>query len=151
MDRNKKIKILLLAFLIVVITLLSFLFFRNYSIYGNKINKIKIGGSEFKAEIVNTPEKLERGLGNRENICDNCGMLFIFPKSEKHSFWMKGMRFGIDVVWINGNEVVYIEKDVPFGYGKVMNPEKQSDKVLEIKGGTAERVGIKVGDVVEFK
>lgn len=151
MSKNKKTKILFLTIAIILAVVTVWIFYQSYSISGNRIGKIKIGKSNFKVEIVDTPKKLEEGLRNRENICDNCGMLFIFSKSGRHSFWMKGMKFGIDIIWIDGNEIVHVEKNIPFNYSKIMNPEVRSDKVLEINGGTTERIGIKTGDVVEFK
>lgn len=151
MNRNKKIKIFFLVIAVILVAATAWIFFQNYSTGGNRKGEIVIGESDFNVEIVDTPEKLEKGLGNRRKICDNCGMLFDFSKSERHSFWMKGMKFGIDIIWIDGNKIVHVEKNVPPEYDKVMNPEVRSDKVLEIKGGTAERIGIKMGDVVEFK
>lgn len=151
MNSNKKIKIIFLVFAIIMVAAIAWLFFQNYPVNGNKTGKIRIGDSDFEVEIVDTPEKVEKGLGGREMICSNCGMLFVFSESERHPFWMKGMKFGIDVIWIEGDEIVHVEKNVPSDYKKIMDPKARSDKVLEIKGGTAERIGIKAGDVVEFK
>ena len=39
-------------------------------------------------------------------------MLFRFSQAEKYSFWMKDMRFPLDIIWIKNREVVHIEKNI---------------------------------------
>jgi hypothetical protein len=146
-----KYKKLLPILFFLVVLIFAFIFFQNYSIHGNRLENIKINGNELKIEIVNSSEKLSEGLGERDGLCDKCGMLFEFSEKERHSFWMKGMRFNLDIIWIDGNEIVHIAKNISHNSSETIMPEVKADKVLEIKGGLADRIGIKAGDVVEFK
>src|SRR4051812_21812815 len=47
-----------------------------------------------------------KGLSGRKSIKDNEGMLFVFDKKDKYPFWMKGMQFPIDIIYIDDNRVV---------------------------------------------
>jgi hypothetical protein len=81
-------------------------------------------------------------------------MLFVFDTEGYYSFWMKGMKFPLDFVWINNDKVVQIDKKVSPPLGKspiiTVNPNFKVDKVLEINAGEVEANNIKVGDKIEF-
>lgn len=112
---------------------------------------------KLRVEIADTPSKRSKGLGGRESLGQDEGMLFIFPSSGKHSFWMKGLKFPLDFVWIKGDQVVDIitsaqppvsdqnDKDLPIYSSKV-----EADKVLEVNSGVVERLKIKVGDMIKI-
>jgi uncharacterized protein len=57
-------------------------------------------------ELADTAESRQRGLMGREGLEDSRGMLFIFPVPEPHSFWMKNMRFPIDLIWMSQDGTV---------------------------------------------
>ncbi len=121
------------------------------------IKQLEINGNKLKVEIADTKEKRTRGLGGRESLEDDGGMLFIFPDSSKHSFWMKGLKFPLDFIWIKDSIVVDIilnappptenqkDEDLP-----IYLPNTEVDKVLEVKAGGVERLGIKVGDTINI-
>lgn len=133
-----------------VVLIFAFIFFQNYSIHGNRLENVKINENEFKVEIVNSSEKLSKGLGERDELCDKCGMLFEFPEKGRHSFWMKGMRFNLDIIWIDGNEIVHIAKNVSYNSSETITPEVKADKVLEINAGISEKLDIETGDMIKF-
>jgi len=116
---------------------------------------ITLNGEKIFVEIVNTEQKREKGLSRRDSIGENEGMLFLFPKKGRYGFWMKEMKFPIDIVWIDGEKVVWIEKNVDPQIGvpeeqlRVYTFSQDVDTVLEIKAGKAETLGLKEGDAVE--
>lgn len=116
----------------------------------NAEREILIKNRAFKTEIVSTPEKQQLGLGGRENLCANCGMLFVFPEKKEHSFWMKGMEIALDIVWIADSEVIAIEKNIQSDSQEIFSPKVFSDKVLELPAGTVDELGLKVGDKVDL-
>jgi uncharacterized protein len=122
-----------------------------FSLYDNKIESVIIGNSEFRAEVVSGGWKMQKGLGKRNDLCDVCGMLFKFPQAGKYSFWMKDMRFPLDIVWIKNGEVVHIEKNVSENFSGILSPQVYANSVLEINAGNADRIGIRIGDQVTFK
>ena len=118
-----------------------------------EFRNIKINGADIQVEIADTPEKQEKGLSGRDSLPEGQGMLFVFPKSDHYSFWMKDMKFGLDFVWIEGDKVVEITPRVrPEDYQppKAMISGEKVDKVLEISAGMAEKLSVKVGDSVGF-
>lgn len=119
----------------------------NHTFSGNKMGKIKINEEfVFEAEIASGNEKLKRGLAGRKSICETCGMLFEFKDSGRHAFWMKGMKFDLDILWVSRGEIVYIAENVSHDSREIITPRIESDKVLEINAGIADKAGIKVGD-----
>ncbi len=81
-------------------------------------------------------------------------MLFVFDRPGRHGFWMKGMNFPLDFIWINGGRVAQITENVPApknGEAPLsLAPQVEVDTVLEVNGGFAGKYQIKVGDKVEY-
>lgn len=99
------------------------------------------------AEIADTPEKRQLGLMYREKLNEKSGMLFVFPEENYHAFWMKNMKFPIDIIWINGNyKIVHIEKDAQpcRELCKSYYPKYTAKYVLEVSANFTERKGIRV-------
>lgn len=119
---------------------------------------VSVGGAAFDVEIAFTPEDRTRGLSGRDSLADGSGMLFVFESGRASSFWMRGMRFALDFVWIgDGCEVVDIHSGVPApaaGAEVGALPTYSSDPParynLEINAGEAAKRGIKIGDAAKF-
>ncbi len=99
--------------------------------------RVMIEGRSYDLEIADTPEERERGLGGRANLPRDHAMLFVFPVSEPQGFWMKDMRFPLDIVWLSGETVVHIERNVPVEAGVVFRPAVSADRVIELNAGAA--------------
>ena len=114
---------------------------------------LKIKEQNIKVELAETEQERIKGLSGRENLCDNCGILFIFNKEDFHSFWMKEMKFPIDIIWINNDKIVQITKNADLTQAKnipTYTPKQKANKVLEVNAGFCEKHNIKVGDKVLF-
>ncbi|MCK4744598.1 DUF192 domain-containing protein [Candidatus Parcubacteria bacterium] len=114
---------------------------------------LKIKEQNIKVELAETEQERIKGLSGRENLCDNCGILFIFNKEDFHSFWMKEMKFPIDIIWINNDKIVQITKNADLPQAKnipTYTPKQKASKVLEVNAGFCEKHNIKVGDKVLF-
>lgn len=149
MSKNR-IKILILLLIIISLPLVYFLSQKRL-FRGDELEKIKINDNEFVVESANNREEQARGLGGRESLCENCGMIFNFSEKGKQGFWMKGMKFDLDIIWISGNEIVYMVKNIPYNSKEIMAPDVEADKVLEINAGKVDRLGLKLGDKIIFK
>ena len=116
---------------------------------------VTINGTRFTAEVAATAKEKELGLGQRASLKPLHGMLFPFDHVEQFTFWMKGMQFPIDVIWIRDNTVVDISKNVPVtlpdGRMPSMAPKMPINKVFEVNAGEAEKYNINIGDVVIIK
>lgn len=107
-----------------------------------------IGDTEYHLEIAKTQEDQQKGLGERDVLCQECAMLFVFDWPQKQGFWMKGMRFPLDIIWLLDDTVVFLEHDIPPDSQKVFFPDARANRVLEVNGGIAKDV--QVGDKLIF-
>jgi len=60
------------------------------------------------------------------------------------------MRFPLDIVWIDNDTIVHIEKNVQPDFAGIITPSENADTVLEINAGVADKTGLKVGDKAGF-
>lgn len=138
-----------IVFLIVVVLGLAYAFVGNK----NKIISVKIGENVFRAEVVETMSQKAKGLSFRDGLDKDSAMYFDFGREDKYGFWMMGMKFPIDILWIKNNVIVGIEKNVPAPAAgtpenalKLYYPPEAVDRVLEINAGLSDNLGIRVGD-----
>ena len=121
----------------------------------SEIKTVQIAGQDVAVELALTGEQKMQGLSGRESLKEKEGMLFVFDIVGKHTFWMKDMKFPIDIIWINGDpdnpQVVYIEKNAtPESFPKIFGGIADSQYVLEVNAGFSEKNNLKVGDRVKF-
>lgn len=154
---KKYYKILIILILFFIAGLIFFLSHKSVlapeNISNYKSEEIKINGKIIKVEIADIQEKRIQGLSGRQSLPENQGMLFVFNTSDHYSFWMKDMNFDLDFVWIKGDEVVEITRNVrPEDYQppKSLSSKNKINKVLELNAGVAEKLNIKVGDIARF-
>ncbi len=116
------------------------------------IKSVEIAGQNIKIDLALTAEERFRGLSGRESLKENEGLLFVFEREGAHSFWMKDMKFPIDIIWINKEmKVVFVkEKALPESYPESFSSEKDAKYVLEVSSGFSEKNNLKVGDTVLF-
>lgn len=117
-----------------------------------------IGEHVINVEIADTSQKQMKGLGDRESLEESSGMLFVFNNSKIRTFWMKGMRFPIDIVWIREDKTVSgCSENVPSPSdpNQLIGLETRSSSepvkyVLELNAGKCQEWGIKQGTLVQF-
>lgn len=119
---------------------------------------VVINGARIKVEIADTQEKRSKGLGGRESLAPDEGMLFLFEGEDKYPFWMKGVKFPLDFVWIKEDKVSDIIQNAQIPQPNTADeslpiylPREPIDKMLEVNAGTVERLKIKVGDTIEIR
>ena len=102
--------------------------------------------------IADTPATEEKGLGNRDSLPSDSGMIFVFSQPGTYAFWMKDMHFPLDMVWINADkQVVGISDNIsPDTYPNVFVPPSAISYVLELNAGAASRFGIATGTMMTF-
>ncbi len=141
----------ILIIFIVALLLFTVLYYVRHPIGEKAI----INGHTFHLMLAITEGEKEKGLGYRDSLAADGGMLFVFDHPDRYEFWMKGMRFPLDFIWINGNKVADLSRNIPQPVNETAQPVRLSpsvpaDKVLEVNAGTIDRVGIKAGDLVEL-
>lgn len=114
---------------------------------------LRLGSGIFSARIAYDEDSREKGLSGEVLINDSQALLMAFPEDGKHGIWMKGMKFAIDVVWLDRNKkVVYIVKNISpeNSTNKTYMPKTVASYVLEFNAGIVERESIKIGDTAVF-
>lgn len=111
---------------------------------------LSIGDTSFSAEIVDTNLKRQMGLSGRNNLPEDSTMVFVFDGKQQRCFWMKDMRFAIDIVWLDETKrVVAIERSVqPSTYPESFCHDGMY--VAEFVAGTADKNDIEVGSQSNF-
>lgn len=117
---------------------------------------ITIGANKFKVEVSQTEQARKVGLSEHTALPEDTGMLFVLEKKDEQPiFWMKGMKFPIDIIWINDNVVSEVTPNVPTvpqGLADSQiprySPRSRVDYVFEVPGGVCQKLGIKAGDSV---
>jgi len=115
-------------------------------------SQVRINGKTFDVELPRNPDAFAKGLGGRPCITDSEGMLFRFTKPGQYSFWMKDMKFPIDIIWIGADyKVAAVEIDEkPSTYPDKFVNQKPAQFVLEVKANTSKQLKIEIGTPVTF-
>lgn len=132
--------------LIIILILAGWLFVKKGKKQLDEVKKIGLGNCSFEVEEAVSIGEREKGLSDRDSICRKCGMLFIFEKQDIYGFWMRNMRFDLDIVWIKDNKVLGIQENVKYDSLNTFYPKGKIDKVLEINSGEAKKCNIKEGE-----
>jgi uncharacterized membrane protein (UPF0127 family) len=115
---------------------------------------VKINNTEIKVEVAKTNEERAKGLSNRDKLDEMSGMVFVFSKNSNPIFWMKDTKIPLDFVWISGDKIVGIEKNVQPEAGKSDSQLKRYpapkpvDYVLEVNGGFCDKNNITTGQTL---
>ena len=105
----------------------------------------------FDVWIADTPARQTQGLMFVRDLPASRGMLFPEPEARTTAFWMKNTYIQLDMLFIGADH--HIEKIVakapPLSLATISS-DAPVIAVLEIKGGEAQRRGIRVGDPVSW-
>jgi len=103
----------------------------------------------FTVELAQTPEEESLGLMNRRSLAPDAGMLFDFGAERPIAMWMKNTLIPLDMIFISaqGRITGIAERTVPLSLETIGSPGSIK-AVLEVNGGTAERLHIHTGDRV---
>jgi uncharacterized membrane protein (UPF0127 family) len=109
-----KLLIVIIAFFIFLIFLYQ-RFFWSFFVREGQLVELVLKNNLFSSrsqsvlvEIVRDDKSIKKGLSNRAQLQTTegqkiDGMLFVFSSSKIQQFWMKDMRFDIDICWLNGH------------------------------------------------
>ncbi len=117
-------------------------------------HQLLVGNATFSVDIANDDATRSKGLGEREPMLANQGMFFLFNSYDRYPFWMKGMKFPIDIIWINNNTIMGVEKNVAVSTNlipKFYAPKQKINKVLEIMAGEFDNQKLKIGDTIQLQ
>lgn len=106
----------------------------------------------FDVWVADTPERAEQGLMYVRDLPAGRGMIFPFAPARVVSFWMKNTYIELDMLFIaaDGHVVKIIERAAPLRLD-LLSSDVPVGAVLELRGGEAGLLGLKVGDQVSWK
>jgi uncharacterized membrane protein (UPF0127 family) len=104
-----------------------------------------------RVEIARTPAQTQRGLMFRRTLAADAGMLFLFPRPQQLSFWMRNTYLPLDMIFIEPDLTVLgvVENTVPLTDDSCRVPGL-SQYVLEVNAGFARTHAINTGTPVRF-
>ncbi len=111
---------------------------------------LTVGGTTLVVEVARTPEQEARGLSGRSTLGEGTGMLFIFDPIQAPGFWMKDMRFPLDIIFAKADgTIVTIHPNVaPATYPESFRPSEPVRYVLEVSAGFVAAHGIAEGQKI---
>ena len=104
----------------------------------------------FFVEVIRDKEGLKKGLSFRASMPEGHGMLFVLDPSQEHAFWMKGMRFPLDIIFIGRDMKIteILENLQPCGECPLYFPKGRPAYALELNAGIARKYNLSVGDTM---
>lgn len=118
--------------------------------YGFRTTQIQIGNETLGVELAETPQQLAKGLRFRETLAEDAGMLFIFPKPQRLSFWMKDASIPLSIAYIQPDgKIVQIRAMQPHDETPVPSLSNAVTYALLVNQGWFERHGISAGAIIE--
>ncbi|MBI2327157.1 DUF192 domain-containing protein [Candidatus Curtissbacteria bacterium] len=109
------------------------------------------------AQVASSASDHRKGLSEKDSLPINEGMLFVFDQKGAYGFWMKDVKFAIDIIWIGEDKaIVDIAEGIAPEPGRrdeeltVFKPRAEARYVLEINAGLSKLHGLQIGDKVSF-
>ena len=145
---KNSIGLILILPILAIFLIAVFVYFFKRPIYPKDIGII-INGNDYFLEIAQNNKQRKIGLSKRNEICSNCGMLFVFDKEEKHSFWMKDTYVPLDMIWFNSdNQIVKIITSAAPNSETIYQNENPAKYVIELNANESLKLGLKIGDTI---
>ncbi|MDO8664195.1 MAG: DUF192 domain-containing protein [Candidatus Liptonbacteria bacterium] len=147
--------ILILIALVIILAIASFYLKPFFAESGKKI--LTVGNQTFEVGIADNALTRAQGLSGKPPLGEREGLFFLFSSAGNYGFWMKGMNFPIDIIWLNGDKIIGFSENLQPQPDKnifslpIYYPPGEADKVLEINAGAVAKYNLKVGDIVSLE
>jgi uncharacterized protein len=106
----------------------------------------------FEVWIADTPQRAEQGLMFVSDLPETMGMVFPVEPPRIETMWMKNTYIGLDMLFIgaDGRVSKIIANAAPMSL-QILSSDTPVAAVLELKGGQAGKLGLRVADTVVWK
>ena len=103
----------------------------------------------FDVELAITAQQRALGLMFRKDLAPDAGMLFIYPRPQVITMWMQNTPLPLDMIFIGQDNRIgkIVERTIPYSTNTISSGQTMK-AVLEVNGGTADRLGLQVGDQI---
>jgi uncharacterized protein len=111
---------------------------------------LHIDGNNLEVEIARTADEQAAGLMHRNTLPPDRGMLFVYDRDKKLTFWMKNTSIPLSIAFVSADGIIKEIYDMkPFSLNRISSRHSVR-YALEVNQGYFEEYGISVGDQVEF-
>lgn len=116
--------------------------------------QVRLGSETFELEVVDDEASRNQGLMGRQALGANEGMLFDFPAGTRPAIWMRNMLISLDLLFVDEQgTLTQIFPSVPPCRAMpcaIYRADRPVRFVIEVPAGTAERLGIDVGEQLDL-
>ena len=112
--------------------------------------ELEVGDRVFTVEVARTPEEREQGLMWRTQMGEYEGMLFVFERDQRLSFWMKNTYIPLSIAYIAADGTI---REIHPLEPESLTPVESTYSVryaLELNRNAFERANAGVGDTIEI-
>lgn len=118
----------------------------------DKNARLRTSQRTFILDVAQTPDEQEKGLGGRQTLATDHGMIFIYPTEDTRCFWMKDMRFSLDMIWLDASyKVTHVESLVTPETYPMSFCGKNAQYIIELPAGAAAQSHIAPGQILSLK
>jgi len=110
--------------------------------------ELTAGFHRVEAEVAATPADRAQGLMNRQSLAPNQGMIFVFPVSATHCFWMRNTLLPLSIAFLDEKgAIINIDEMAPQTENNHC-PARPARFALEMNAGWFKAKGLKAGAVI---
>jgi uncharacterized protein len=110
---------------------------------------LSIKQHKLQVETAATAQEREHGLMQRTVLCADCGMLFIFSRAERHTFWMKNTVLPLSIAFIAADGSIINIAEMQANTTDYHQAQGNALYALEMNRGWFSRHGVQPGDRLE--
>ena len=96
---------------------------------------LRIANNTVRVLVADTPSSRETGLMKTAHICENCGMLFVFPRPGRYSFWMKNTPLPLSIAFITADGNILKIEEMQANSTSIHHAESEVTYALEMNKG----------------
>jgi uncharacterized protein len=117
--------------------------------------KVIVNNFELIADLAITNDQQIKGLDVKDQLRENEGMLFVEKQPARYDFWMRGMKFPIDIIWLDSDRtVIHIEHNLQPCVSdldcSLHSPDKDALYILETVAGFSQKHNVETGTHMDF-
>ena len=117
--------------------------------------KVTVNNVDLTVYLAMNNKQIIKGLVIKNQLKENQGMLFVYQRPAKYRFSMRGMKFPIDIIWLNNaRKVIHIEHSLEPCPSNIdcpkFIPSAAALYVLETMAGFSNKHDVKIGTQIDF-
>ncbi|OQY40348.1 MAG: hypothetical protein B6229_01980 [Spirochaetaceae bacterium 4572_7] len=117
----------------------------------NDFVNLQIGESILRTEIADSDAQRTKGLMNRNSLNADSGMIFVFEKEQRVTFWMKNTSIPLSIAYISKDgKILDIYDMVPYSLEGISSRRSSVLYALEVNKGYFKSRDIKVNNKIDL-